>query len=311
MSYVKSFTFTEGDIRGDMYYIHHNSENFTLIDCYLNVDKSRKKQIIQEIMNASSGDRVQRFILTHPDKDHYAGLDELWKWWSTSNVYMVKNEKPLDESESDSKKCKDLRDSTETWGIKAGLKRKFLNQGADDNSRGSSEIYFLWPKLDNEAFKKALLAAKEGKSPNNISPAILYKMKEGASFFWMGDMETDMQTEFASVCAGKIPKVDILFAPHHGRPSGHVPPNLMSILQPKIIVVGNAPSEKLDYYDSSKTITCNSAGDILFEAVGNKVHVFAENQVDNIPACLSKEKAVPACPSFSADMFYLGTITLN
>lgn len=311
MSYVKSFTFTEGDIRGDMYYIQHNSMNFTLIDCYLNVDASRKKQIIQEVVNASSGDRILRFILTHPDKDHYAGLDELWKTWSTTNVYMVKNEKPLDESESDSKKCKELRDSAETWGIKAGLKRKFLNQEADDNTRGPSGIYFLWPKLDNAAFKNALQAVKEGKSPNNISPAILYMVKEGASFFWMGDMETDMQKEFASVCVEEIKKVDVLFAPHHGRDSGCVPDTLMALLQPKIIVVGNAPSEKLNYYDSAKTITCNSAGDILFEAVENKVHIFATNQVDNIPTCLKKERPAPSCPSFSAGLSYLGTLKLN
>lgn len=309
MSYIKSFTFTDGDIRGDMYYIQHNSENFTLIDCYLNVDESRKGQIVQEIVDASSDKQIHRFILTHPDKDHYAGIDELWKSWSTTNVYMVKNKKVFDISESDSKKCKELRDAEDTWGIEAGRRRKYLNQG--DESVESSGISFLWPKLGNEAFKKALQAVKEGKSPNNISPAILYRLEDGASFLWLGDMETDMQTEFASVCAGNIPKVDILFAPHHGRKSGHVPANLMSLLQPKIIVIGNAPSEDLDYSDADKTITCNSAGDVLFEAVDNKVHIFAANKVDNIPTCLEKVRPVPPCPEFSSGLFYLGTLTLN
>lgn len=52
MSIVKSYSFPEGDIRGDMFYIKHGSRNFTVIDCYLkdgDGNNARKDEIIKEI----------------------------------------------------------------------------------------------------------------------------------------------------------------------------------------------------------------------------------------------------------------------
>ena len=77
MSIVKSYSFPEGDIRGDMFYIKHGSRNFTVIDCYLkdgDGNNARKDEIIKEIKNESAG-RVCRFISTHPDNDQcYPGI---------------------------------------------------------------------------------------------------------------------------------------------------------------------------------------------------------------------------------------------
>ena len=53
MSIVKSYSFPEGDIRGDMFYIKHGSRNFTVIDCYLkdgDGNNARKDEIIKEII---------------------------------------------------------------------------------------------------------------------------------------------------------------------------------------------------------------------------------------------------------------------
>ena len=70
------------------------------------------------------------------------------------------------------------------------------------------------------------------------------------------------------------PKVDILFAPHHRRDSGKVSDDVLKKLEPKIIVIGEAPSEYLNYYQGYNTITQNSAGDIIFDCCDNKVHVY-------------------------------------
>ena len=90
---------------------------------------------------------------------------------------------------------------------------------------------------------------------------------------WMGDLETD----FLENIADEIPwpKVDILFASHHGRHSGRVPHSILDQLKPKIIVIGEAPSRHLHYYGDYETLTQNSAGDIIFECEGDKVHIFA------------------------------------
>lgn len=52
MSIVKSYSFPDGEIRGDMYYIKHGTNNFTVIDCYLkdgNDKNARKEEIVAEI----------------------------------------------------------------------------------------------------------------------------------------------------------------------------------------------------------------------------------------------------------------------
>ena len=92
---------------------------------------------------------------------------------------------------------------------------------------------------------------------------------------WMGDMEKDFQEKVKD----KIdwPKVDVLFAPHHGRDSGKVPDDVLKKLKPQIIVIGEAPSKYLNYYSDYNTITQNSAGNIVFNCDGSRVHVYVTN----------------------------------
>lgn len=106
---------------------------------------------------------------------------------------------------------------------------------------------------------------------NNISPAVKYLVGK-FSFLWMGDMETDMQEEFDKKVTNT--HKTIVFAPHHGRKSGHIPSSLMDKLTPKLVIVGEAPSDELDYYSEYDTITQNTAGDILFETNGDYLDVF-------------------------------------
>ena len=68
--------------------------------------------------------------------------------------------------------------------------------------------------------------------------------------------------------------MDILFAPHHGRDSGKVPKAILEEMDPKIVVIGEAPSKNLNYYRDYNTITQNSAGSIYFECVTNWVHIY-------------------------------------
>lgn len=85
-------------------------------------------------------------------------------------------------------------------------------------------------------------------------------------------METDMQEEFDKKVTNT--HMTIVFAPHHGRKSGHIPSSLMDKLTPKLVIVGEAPSDELDYYSDYDTITQNTAGDILFETNGDYLDVF-------------------------------------
>jgi len=77
-----------------------------------------------------------------------------------------------------------------------------------------------------------------------------------------------------------FPKVNILFAPHHGRKSGKIPNDWLEEMEPDIIVMGEAPSENLEYagYDNYNKITQNSAGDIIFDCIGKNIHIYVSKE---------------------------------
>ncbi len=268
MSIVKSLSVGNGD----MFYIKHGSDNFTLIDCCL--DDEQKTHIVNEIKSESKGKNIIRFISTHPDDDHILGLDYLDSRMNLLNFYCVKNEATKEDETIDFQKYCELRDSEKkVFYIYKGCSRKWMNTSNEE--RGSSGINILWPITSNKMFQEALKNAKEGNSPNNISPIIQYSMGK-ISILWMGDLETSFMESIEDEL--ELPVVSILFAPHHGRDSGKIPESLLNDLKPKIVIIGEAPSKNLNYYKNYDTITQNSAGDIIFDCQKNKVHIYVSNE---------------------------------
>jgi beta-lactamase superfamily II metal-dependent hydrolase len=265
MSIVKSLSV--GD--GDMFYIRHGSDNFTIIDCCMSDDD--RARIVEELKRESRDKGITRFISTHPDNDHLRGLMYLDDALTLLNFYCVKNETTKDDDTDDFERYCQLRDSEKkAFHIFSGCSRRWMNE--KDDERGSSGIDILWPETENAHFKQALQAAANGEVPNNISPIIKYSLNDGATMLWMGDLETNfMETIENDV---NLPAVDILFAPHHGRKTGKIPQSMLDKLSPKIIIIGEAPSQHLNYYGGYNTITQNSAGDITFECDDRLVHIY-------------------------------------
>ena len=121
MSIVKSHAVGAGD----MFYIRHNSDNFTIIDCDLG--ENNADEIIQDIRAAKAGKGIDRFICTHPDEDHFGGLHLLDDALPIANFYVVKNQamKVLT-TESFKRYCK-LRDSDKAFYIYKNCSRKWMN----------------------------------------------------------------------------------------------------------------------------------------------------------------------------------------
>lgn len=254
MSIVKSLSVGNGD----MFYIQHNSDNFTVIDCFLSDEN--KKTIMDEIISKSTDKNITRFISTHPDEDHIKGLEYFNQRKSIVNFYCVENEATKEDESDDFKKYCELRDSDKAFYIKKGCSRKWMNKS--DEERGSSGINIHWPIRTNPYFIEALEIAKDGGSPNNISPIISYSLNNGVKMLWMGDLETEFMENIQDDL--NLSKVNILFAPHHGRDSGKVPCDLLEVLDPDIIIIGECPSKHLNYYCGYNTITQNLAGNITF-----------------------------------------------
>lgn len=292
MSIIKSFSVGNGDT----FYIKHESDNFTIIDCYLSDDN--KERIVKEIKEESKTKNITRFISTHPDEDHIQGLDYLDREVGIVNFYCVYNKATKSDETDNFKKYKELRDSEKAFYIYKGCSRKWMNK--TDDTRGSSGINILWPDTSNEDFQTVLKSAEDGNSPNNISPIIAYNLENGVTALWMGDLESNFLEKIKEEV--DFPKVDILFAPHHGRESGKVPETILQELDPKIVIIGEAKSKNLNYYSKYNTITQNTAKDITFECETGHIHIYVQN----------KEYEVDFLENHNKNTYegYLGTLVL-
>ena len=259
-------SYSVGD--GDMFPIRHGSDSFTVIDCSL--APNNQDPIVIHLSAEAQGKQITHLISTHPDEDHLKGLKYLDEKWPIANFYCVRNNATKPDESEDFKHYCGLRDGGKAYYISKGCARKWLNQR--DNERDSAGIHIYWPDTENEDYRAALRAAATGNSPNNISPIIVYHIENGASFMWMGDLETAFMEKTEEHV--EWPNIDILFAPHHGRESGKIPNSILRRMGPSIIVIGEAPARHLNYYQGYNTITQNTAGHIAFECVGNLVHIY-------------------------------------
>lgn len=267
VSIIRSFSVGHGD----MFYIRHNADSFTMIDCCLPSD--RRSSIVDELIEASDGKSVVRLFSTHPDEDHLRGLAYLDARMEIPNFYCVGNAATKEDESDDFRYYCDLRDSDRASHIYRHFSRLWLNDSS--KVRGSAGLSVVWPVTTNAYYREALAMAESGGSPNNISTVLKYALEDGARVLWMGDLETDFMDDVAD--AVKWPEADIVFAPHHGRWSGRIPYKLLEQINPKLIVLGEAPSEHLHYYDGWDTITQNSAGEIWMDCLDGVVRIYVSN----------------------------------
>jgi beta-lactamase superfamily II metal-dependent hydrolase len=300
MPVVKSFAVGNGD----MFYIKHGSDNFTMIDCCLSEDNA--EVILGELKSESTGKSIRRFISTHPDDDHFWGLEQIDAVLPILNFYVVKNDAAKgNESPSWDKYC-ELRDHNDkAFYIFKGCKRRWMNNS--DQERGSAGIEVLWPDLNNEHFKAALKTVNDsGTGVNNISAVVRYAIENGPSFMWLGDLETDFMVKIQDEVA--LEKTTVVFASHHGRVSGKIPDSWLRKLDPQVIIIGEAPSRHLHYYTGYGKITQNTAGDIAMECVDDDIHFYASNKYD-CPK-LKMRPGIAAEPSFPG-LTYIGSLTVE
>ncbi len=268
MSLIKSFSVSNGD----MFYIKHNSDNFTIIDCYINEDNA--DAIIKEMQAQAKEKGISRFISTHPDEDHFGGIHLLDDAMKIYNFYVVKNKVIKEDSTPSFERYCTLRDGEKAFYISQDCSRKWMN--VSDDQRDSSGLSILWPKTDNPHFAEALKASERGESYNNISAVVRYKLNDGASVMWLGDLETEFMENIINDV--ELQETTVVFASHHGRDSGKIPNSWLDKIKPKVIIIGEAPSRHLNYYTGYKKITQNRAGDITMECVGNKVHFYVSSE---------------------------------
>lgn len=286
-----------------MFYIKHNSDNFTIIDCQLFGE--HMEWLVQELKAESKHKGLTRFISTHPDEDHIQGIEYLDEKMPIRNFYTVKNEaKKSLETPSFKHYCK-LRDSDKAYYVHKNCSRKWMN--LSDDVRQTSGISILWPDTSNSHYKNALQLAKEAKAFNNISLVARYSVENSASFMWIGDLETQfMEDIFDDI---DLRKTNIVFAPHHGRKSGKLPNIWLDKLQPEIIVIGEAKQRHLHHYSGYQKITQTRALDITFVPEGSKVKCYSSNPSYGQRDWLHDEYE-PNITTQRDTQYYIGTLNL-
>lgn len=281
LSIIKSYSVGNGD----MFYIDHNSDNFSIIDCCLN--NQNQEKILDEVLKISKRKGIVRFISTHPDEDHIHGLELLNKKLNITNFYCVRNNAKKENYSISFEEYKKLRDSNKAFYITKDSQRKWMNQG--DEVRGSAGINILWPDESNTDFKRELQKVENKESANDISAIIQYKLSNGITALWLGDLTTEFMEKIENKVNWK--KVDLLFAPHHSRKSGRIPTSILLKLNPKLIVVGEGSSKDLYYYSEYNTITQNKSGNIVFDCVEKDIHVYV-SEFDYINKHLQKRNNI-------------------
>jgi len=272
---------------GDMFYIRHGSDNFTIIDCCLKPEN--RDDIIQEIRAASIDKGIHRFISTHPDEDHIHGIEYLDERIKIRNFYVVNNDaRKAAVTPSFQHYCRLRDDPAIAFYVQKGSERRWMNKG--DEERGSSGLSVLWPNPDNLSYRVALADAHEGLAFNNMSLVLRYRPHGLASFMWIGDLETEFMEEITDDIL--LSKTTVIFAPHHGRDTGKIPDSWLEVLDPQIIVIGQAPSRHLNYYTGYNTITQNRAGNISFVPDNDRIHIYASNSAyPMLDFCVDERRA--------------------
>lgn len=135
MSEIKSLSVGNGD----MFYINHNTDNFSMIDC--NITDERKSEILDEVKNLAGKKDIVRFISTHPDQDHIQGIEYLDELGLIPNFYCVDNNVSKSTETKSFKKYKELKSSSRAYKISKGCRRKWMN--VSDAESGSAGISIL------------------------------------------------------------------------------------------------------------------------------------------------------------------------
>jgi competence protein ComEC len=214
------------------------------LSTYLDAATKAKTELtdpIEFLKRNYPGERIWRFVLTHPDLDHMRGLRNLSENIGISNFWDTNHTKPTpnfrgDDDKDDWEFYQKIRSGDDELYHRYYLRghRKFAFGEDEDGLPGGDNIEILSPTAD---LVKACNAA--GKS-NSLS-LVLRVNHAGKSVLLPGDAEDDAW-EIMAGYYGKQLKSDFLKASHHGRDSGYHLEALKLIL-PRItfVSVGRKP----------------------------------------------------------------------
>lgn len=227
-------------------------------------------------------DAIWRFILTHPDMDHLDGFSALMDEFTVNNFWHSGADKPKPDfcgfngyMEEDWDRYVKVRDGKEssltTLKVMAGMSFKYANE--DDSGKNGDGLQVIAPT------RQLVEVANESEDFNDCSYVIVYRTG-GFKIIFSGDSHDSTWEHILDNHQQDVVDCDVLIAPHHGRDSGRSW-DFLDVLKPKLTLFGVANSDHLAYDAWNRRgldkITNNQAGNVVLEVVGNRMHVYVEN----------------------------------
>lgn len=162
-------------------------------------------------------DDIELLILTHPDKDHIGGAEQLLDQFPVEQVIQTSCEKGSELQEILNEKLME----------NPGEKQVQIPETVQERAFGELQLTIYPPK------------EKEYKNSNNYSIGVLARFG-GKSFFFAGDAK---KKRIEELLEESLPDVDVYKVAHHGRDNG-ASEELIEQLQPEFAVVTAARAEE-------------------------------------------------------------------
>jgi competence protein ComEC len=165
-----------------------------------------------------AGRAIFRYIQTHPDMDHMAGIHrlleeriEIVNFWDTSHC-ILKDEEAMRTGE--------VNHDIEDWHTYLRLRQSASNPTVLRLALGATGDFWtadgirIWAPLDHRH------SENPSTNPNALSYVLLFQVGK-CNIVIGGDATEETWEELYKKCEGKFPKVHLLKASHHGRKSGY------------------------------------------------------------------------------------------
>jgi len=190
---------------------------------YFNVKSKAKEEItdpLDFLRETYPGERVWRFILTHPDLDHMRGIKRLHDEIGFDNFWDTLHTKTVPNFRSD--------DDKEDWEFYRALRTGSHGLAPRNYTRGDSHFAYGQDELgrpggDNMEILSptpSLVHACNTAGKSNSLSIVLRVWHAGRAVLLPGDAEEDAWADMVR-WYGSVLKSDFLKASHHGRDSGY------------------------------------------------------------------------------------------
>jgi competence protein ComEC len=196
--------------------------------------KDRLTNPIDYLKARFAGQPIFRYIQTHPDMDHMAGLYRIWKeekiqivnFWDTAHC-IEKDEVAMRTGAVNH----DIRD----WHTYRELRQSSSNpkvlrlKNGDKADFWQQDGIHIWAPFNHDQQNN------DDANPNDISYVLCISIGQ-CNIVLGGDAPIQPWEDLLAGSKGNMPKVHLLKAPHHGRKSGYHPASVKS-MNPDFTVV--------------------------------------------------------------------------